>query len=407
MKLRARFFAVVAAVGLTAAGVGTMTACNTGDDSTITIGVYNSAGWTTEQAYLWSAYESYLEKNLVNEDGTSIFKFVNSSTTTLADEVNSFIAQGVDGIMIANTDATTAVEAACAADGVPYICISTDQTSSTVGEDPSAYCLGGVDPYFGDTAAFAQQWLDYIKADMATQGLDSAVVSAICFPKGFSPKHDEIIDDMKELISAANSEYANISIGEVYYAGGIPLANYVPAILTQFKSEIVDSTKAAYGTNYLLGFANGMGTMVTTLSEQYGVSGQPLANVKMLAVGYTPNTKSALESYILTEAEVGVEGFASGIIRIYNYVKGVSYTDTATYTNSYGIVNVPYSWHVITGDNYDDFQNYVLGGGSWDFDTYKPSVTADEISALLGGTSLSAIAAITNRTLAEIKTAHS
>jgi hypothetical protein len=388
---------------LTIASGASLASCGSSGSSAIKIGVFNSAGWTTDQATLWKNYANYLSTNVTDDDGNAMFEFVYSSTITLAEEVNSFIAQDVDGIMIANTDATTAVEATCAADKVPYVAISTKQTTSTVGANPSEYCLGGMDPYFGDTKEFAKQWLDFVKADMETQGLTTAKISSICFPQGFAPKHDEIIAGIKELIDT--DAYSSITYGETYYAGGIPLANYVPSILTQFQTDIGTSGTKAYETNYLIGFANGMGTIVPTLSAQYGVAGQPLEKVKMLAIGYTANTEDALKSYLLTEAEVGVEGFAAGVVELYNKIKGVTYTDAADFTTD-GIVNVPNSWFIITGDNYKDFQNYVFGGGTYDFTNYKPNVTATELKSLLGTTSLASIKAITNRTLAEIKAAH-
>jgi ABC-type sugar transport system substrate-binding protein len=405
MRTFKRIAAFVLCACLLVAGASIFASCSKDDNQVITIGVYNSAGWETEQAKLWTAYENYLTKNLTNEDGSAMFKFVNSATTTMQDEINSFIAQGVDGIMLGNRAPDAGIESACATAQVPYVFISADVTASNVGTSYSDYCLGGMDAYYGDCKEFARQWLDYIVADMQAQGLTSAKISTFNFPRGMAPKHDEITQGMKDLI-ASESKYSGLSIVAEYYVSAVPLNDNAPATLTQMKADIQDSTKAAYGTNYVIGYANGMGTIVPTLSAEFGVAGTAFEKVKMLAIGYTPDTQSALNSYILTEAEVGVEGFASGLIRLYNQIKGVSYTDTASYKNSDGIVNVPTAWYIITGDNYTDFQTYVVGGGSYNFDTYKPNVTADEIRNLLGKDKLADIAAITNRTLAEIKAAH-
>ncbi len=401
MKFPKKALAAMMAATVAIAGVGSLAGC-ADETNSITIGVYNNAGWSTEQANLIQNYAEYLNKYIVDENGDPIFNFVYSATTTLADEVNSFIAQGVDGIILLNSSPTSATEAVCAADGVPYINISTDVDATHVGSNPSEYCLGGVDPYFGDTREYGKMWLDIILEDMETRGLEYAKCSGIMFPQSLSAVHDEIVAGMEYYIETEPETYGNISMGDFYYCAATPITDYVPALLTQLEADIKDPSSAAYGTNYLLGFANGMGQIVPTLSSAYYDSSSGYYGVKMLAIGYTPNTKDALSEYVLTEAEVGIEGFVVGLVRIYNFLQGVEYTDAANYTNSDGIINVPTSWYIITLDNYDDFNTYILGGGSWDFDTYPPAITAENVQSLLGCTRLADIEAFTNRTLAEV-----
>lgn len=394
--------AVVVAAATMTCSIGSFAACSSND--AITIGIYNTAGWSNIEATEIMNYIEYLNKYIVDDEGDPIFNFVYPATTNLADEVNSFIAQGVDGIMLLNSWPTAAVEAACAADGIPYFSITGSVNASHVGSNPSEYCLGGVNAYGGDTREVGRMWLDLILDDMEESGAETATCWGIMFPQSMSADHDEIIDGMRYYIENEPGTYGGISIGSIYYSTNVPLSDYVPSILTTVESEISNSDSDA---NYILGFANGMGMIVPTLSSKYYDQSSGLYGVKMLAIGYTPDSKDALSEYVLSELTSGIAGFVIGLVRIYNFLQGVEYTDVDDYADEDGIINISTAWYVITEENYDNFVEYVWGGGDLDFNNYTPPITAENVLSLLGCTSLAEIEAYSNRTLDEVVAANS
>lgn len=330
------------------------------------------------------AYCDYLSQNL---DLEFQYEATNYQDDLHPTALENLISAGCKGI-ISGYDTSLVSSVATCQDADVYYTLALDYASKSDFKDTevSDHFLGGTTQFGGDLAALGAA---YGQAFLAA-GLKN--VGGVSFPAWAFVEAPEIYASFKSTIEAGNSQ---ASVKDLEFASGFMKDNVASAT-----NKVLNENP---GLEAIFGMSSGLEYVLPEIVDK---------NVKLISMGYSDAVASNLESGKLLASGTNnyVQAIASCVARIMNAVDGKSYSDAASGVyNKDGIVNGVSSYPLITSaSEVSDYEVYALGkAGSFD----KSPVSVEELKNVVlrynEKATLAGLNALTNRSLADIKAAHS
>lgn len=377
MKLKKSIVAVlilVLLVGMLCVFVG----CNNTSNKKIGVMLYN---FTDIQGKEIKSYCDYLSKNF---DVEFVYEAVGSNDEDHISGLQNLLSQGCDAIISGYDTALSNSINMCVEAGAYYVVAlgsvsamawdnATNQMVPVQGVD-SKYFLGGTTQFGGNAAEIGRLYAQAAKANNLTK------IGAITFPTFAFTEGQQIYD---AFVAEIGTDAEVFGLQQFMFTQELCEAQ-VTSLLTDHPD-----------VQAVLGLGSGLDYIRPALQNQ------GRSDVKLLALGYNSTLGTLMQNGSVVTAGTNnyTQIVASCFARIWDALNGKSYADRNNDLN--GVANYPL---ILSYDELADFDRYIVPA-----DKANGCVTVEELKNCMVTYNENATWAqlnqLTNRTLAEIKTA--